>query len=944
MYYLLPKGKLLVLLLIGTQLTGWGQYPLFQAFTTTEGLPSNEVYDAMEDEEGRLWFTTDRGIACFDSYTFQLFSTENGLAFNTNFQFFKEDSNTFWVNGFDGSLSFYDGRAFRPFAFNSTIQTQLSPGNWIEVLQADTAWLYLTVVQTQRFFAVHKKNGSIRPLPHNFPNLQRIPYLRNQNKNGTGFTFYYTPQSTSDERVLNLLLQGSDSLASSSKSWLKKVLNAHSHSPKRLLDLSMDNESRIWIGTDQGLCMQPLADTSRAKWVFHGTGISSILHDREGNTWLTTIGRGVRLIRSAHLEGIVRLEKYAIQQLEPQEHQLLFVAQPQELLALHHVDSLFSLSLTDLPSQNALQAIQANRIQQALSASRLPKRFHWTWQGKGLSIGSRSLKIFTDSLFNQSDTSIKINPRALLPDSTALWVGTRKGLLHCQTEEGSNKLKVVKQTLLGQRPYISDLCQSSRGRLFVGTLTQGIYYQSEAAFLRLQHPKLKGRFVNRLFLENDTTLWVASSEGLYRIGLQDTAPLRIDSVAIFSIENGFPDSYILDLCFWKDYLWVATNKGVVRFRPQQQRMQAPAPRLMLHHVVVGKDTLHPTADNYFELPHYQNDLRIHYTGITHHKPPKGQHSYRFRLAEGEAAYKAWSFTNERLVQWTNLKPGGYRFELQCQNFFGVWCPVKTVRFSIQPHYSQTTLFKVAMVVIAALLLIGLSYWSIRHIRRLATQGVLLQKAELAILKTQMNPHFIFNSLNAVQSYITKGKSAEAHRFLGNFAKLIRESLSFSRQRGISIQKEMDFLSNYLQLEQVRYRQSFSFQIDCHPAVDRHCLLPPMMVQPLAENAIKHALRELPNTGLLTIYFAPGPGADTVLIRVSDNGRGFPKTEFEQLFSATSQRSVGLKILTERLHYLNTFLRSSIAQLQWVPAKAPFGTSFELIVPKMPRHDTTRLHH
>lgn len=915
--------------------------PSYENLTTANGLPSNEVYEVFEDLNGYLWFTTDRGIARYDSYHFSLYSTENGLAFNTNFKFLSDTNGTFWANGYDGSLTYWNGEYFEAFPFNQKIQSLLLSKEWIEPFHLDSAWIYCAIVSRNQYLAVHKKSGEIKNLPANYLQKHNLLQLSSDFQYGNLHEVFLPRLNTENQRLYSYYSKNQDATAQHEKRIELKDLKSLAPAGTRLLDVAIDQHQRMWLATNQGLYLQNLHEPESGRWLFKGISISSIFEDHEGNTWLTTIGHGVFLIRSVEIELVFQNTDKNVNQLEPKQDQLLLLTQQNEVLALDSQLQIQPYAGVFKPLLSTADKLQDNRVQTIVDHPDSAHTFYWRCANNyPISLSFVYFRVFSDTFYSEVDTFIFINQKAALIDpEKEIWLGTKKGLAHGLVTKSGVHFSLIESGSLGSSTRINALCESTTGQLFVGTLGQGVFYQQGEEFIQLVHPQMKSLFVNQMLLENDSTLWVATNHGLNRIRFRtDGGRFVLVSAIGFSRESGLPDSYVLDLCLWQGHFWLATSAGVSRFASDVLTKVETPPRLLLSSIQVGEVPMNLDDPKLMQLAHTQSDVRFEYTGITNFKPTNGNFSYRFRLRKRSANTK-WTYTNQRVLQFTNLDPASYHFEVQCQNMHGVWSEFLVVPFKISPHFSQTAWFQALMLFLSFLLIGGVSFLRVRSIKSRIAQKVLLQEAELAVLKTQMNPHFIFNSLNAVQNFILKGKALEANTFLGNFAALIRDSLGFSRQKSIPIQQEIDFLTNYLTLEQVRYRQSFSFEIECDPSVDSAWHIPPMMVQPLAENAVKHAFRGLDRPGVLKVYMVESFNRETLTIRISDNGKGLSQSDFDQTTISNSHRSVGLKILRERLHYFNTIFPLSKGRLQWLPNNEQQGTTIELIVPIIsPKND------
>lgn len=182
----------------------------------------------------------------------------------------------------------------------------------------------------------------------------------------------------------------------------------------------------------------------------------------------------------------------------------------------------------------------------------------------------------------------------------------------------------------------------------------------------------------------------------------------------------------------------------------------------------------------------------------------------------------------------------------------------------------------------------------------------LATSQLTALRAQMNPHFIFNALNSVQQYILQGNVDEANKYLSKFSRLQREILNNSDQQFITLEKEKEMLELYLQLEQLRFNDSFSYEIVFDSNIDLdEAVVPPMIIQPFVENAIWHGL--MPKQGSKKVSIEFKPLTDTVLsCTITDNGIGREAAAaIKQIKGDTKHKSKGLSLAYERLRILES---------------------------------------
>jgi LytS/YehU family sensor histidine kinase len=180
--------------------------------------------------------------------------------------------------------------------------------------------------------------------------------------------------------------------------------------------------------------------------------------------------------------------------------------------------------------------------------------------------------------------------------------------------------------------------------------------------------------------------------------------------------------------------------------------------------------------------------------------------------------------------------------------------------------------------------------------------------EQKTLLLQMNPHFIFNALTAIQMVVYQDNSAQAGKYISRFSKLMRLILENSRQEYISLQKEIQTLEYYFQLQQLRFAHTFDYQIYVDPQIDTTLVaIPPMFAQPLIENSMEHGLLHRHEQGQVHVrYLRQG---DQILMEVEDNGVGRSQAAKQQ--RPETHTSLATQITQERLAILNRTQRRKV---------------------------------
>jgi sensor histidine kinase YesM len=175
--------------------------------------------------------------------------------------------------------------------------------------------------------------------------------------------------------------------------------------------------------------------------------------------------------------------------------------------------------------------------------------------------------------------------------------------------------------------------------------------------------------------------------------------------------------------------------------------------------------------------------------------------------------------------------------------------------------------------------------------------------EMQALRAQMNPHFIFNCLSSINRFILKNESKTASNYLTRFSRLIRMVLINSTKQMITLEDDLQMLRLYLEMEQMRFKDAFEFSITYQNVIDDdNIFIPPLLIQPFCENAIWHGLMHRDGPGKLEINL--GLENNILHCTITDNGVGREKAEEIKSKSAEKEKSLGLKITTDRLALLN----------------------------------------
>lgn len=194
-----------------------------------------------------------------------------------------------------------------------------------------------------------------------------------------------------------------------------------------------------------------------------------------------------------------------------------------------------------------------------------------------------------------------------------------------------------------------------------------------------------------------------------------------------------------------------------------------------------------------------------------------------------------------------------------------------------------------------------------------------------LLRSQMNPHFLYNALSSIQHYMYANDSEKAGDFLSSFARLSRGILEYSQVETISLEKELKWLKDYVNLQQLRFENEVDFSLNIDETIDNYnTQVPPMLVQPFIENAFEHGFRNIERKGKLEVVYKKNN--ESIIIQITDNGRGFDKNEQVN----KNHVSQAIKITQERLDLLNKGKNKKV-QIK-VLSEIGIGTTISFVIP------------
>jgi sensor histidine kinase YesM len=249
--------------------------------------------------------------------------------------------------------------------------------------------------------------------------------------------------------------------------------------------------------------------------------------------------------------------------------------------------------------------------------------------------------------------------------------------------------------------------------------------------------------------------------------------------------------------------------------------------------------------------------------------------------------------------------------------------IQKEKLKYQRRYIILLIFLIALLFISLIMLVLKNRVQKKHNSYLALKS----------LRTQMNPHFIFNALNSINNFIVKNDEINANKYLARFSKLMRRILNISELDFIPLEQEIEILELYLQIEHMRFPDKFDYKFEIDEKLNTTDFdIPPMLIQPYIENAVWHGLRYKDKGGILKVEMKLE--SEILKVRIEDNGIGRAKSKELKTENQLNNKSKGIKNTQARLQILSKIYKSDISQKITDLNEDGSGTVVEIYIPNL----------
>ncbi|MEO1448541.1 MAG: histidine kinase [Bacteroidota bacterium] len=533
-------------------------------------------------------------------------------------------------------------------------------------------------------------------------------------------------------------------------------------------------------------------------------------------------------------------------------------------------------------------------------------------------VGNHGVTYKLDQVSKTAEIVTKGRTLEILEDTASgkVWLGNRRGLLVYTPEQGAQLYRDKSGGTFAYMVYA--LAQGSDGSIYVGTHGKGLWKIKGDSLERIDQKLSIQAHQYKEIIRDGAYLWCSTNTGLFKI---DPTLERAYKV---SLGGTMPTEELFGLAVDDSLLWVATSTGVTYFPKDIAIISEEAPPIFLETF----RAMNKKGERVFgrELPVGFDQIEIEFSSISYSE----KISYEFRV--GQDGF--WQPLAAPFLRLSSIAPGSHLYQVRAVRGNGVTSTSPLdIRFELRPPFWQNVWFLIpALGLLAFLVFLMIRSYFLNRLRRTELQAAMqneVERSRLAALRAQMNPHFTFNVLNAIQQFLLMGNARDAHVYLADFAKLIRASLDRSHDDLIPLFKEIAFLKTYVRLESLRFEERITVVWDIDPKLEHSIAhIPNMIIQPLIENAILHGLGNVREEGTLLIKVHL-EGEEGVRFFVMDNGIGIMQA---QLSGQGEHESKGTHLLAQRLEWIYQS-REHKADIQWLdlgkhPHAYPFLPAYE----------------
>lgn len=961
----------------------------YKNYITEHGLPSSEVYSVIQDSKGYIWGATDAGLFKYNNSIFKTFTTNDGTPDNTIFNLFEDKKGRVWMTGFNGKIGYYINDKFYIPTCAKKLSEHLQFGKKViysmYVDSTGVVWLgsakslikLLPKNNYDTFIEVKEYNDSVNTLilePEKGHIISSKVFSNKNNRNYlTEFKNQYSfdvqiktintdkifeivkPKKLNHQPVHRQLMLSDGRIAISYINDLYFISKngeiEKKEFDKTIISIYEDKSKNVWIGFSKGgVKCYALSNFNQALFEdLQNLSISGICVDYESSIWLSSLENGLFYSSGNSVKTEMQIPALQANIIETvnlndtvwvvnNKRDVFAIAKNKAITFVKNFESPTVSDLFNIYQNNRIKYVAgviSGRSNSNFEISKPLKLRSLDFSASALAFYPNSLnylglstthlvEVINDEIANQFDLPSR-GKCIYITHSNAVYIGTLNGL--CEFKNN----KFVELRLIDERygERIMDIKPLKSDVIAIGTRGKGVLIKFGNQLSQITTANgLVSDICNSITTGSKNDLWIATNKGISH-AYYNPSNYDIIGVTNYDFTNGLPSNEINRIALRGNEVWVATRKGLAVIDLDNRVFNSTRPKTYLTELYINDvkvDSVFPV-----ELEYNRNNLKFKIEVLSFKNTEKLK--FKYKLLGWSNVEKE---SNAEMIEFNNLSYGNYTFLVTGMNNNGI--PSETIKYSffIKKPFWLTWWFISLEVLVILLVMVLILSWRLKYIRKREQEKTLINKElaeyQMMALRAQMNPHFIFNAINSIQEYILKKNHHEAYSYLTKFSHLIRLVLNNANENSISLSRELETLKLYVDLEKLRFENSFTFELDVDEAVDMdNIIIPSMLIQPFVENAIWHGIMPLQNIrkGVIKVHVQKHNSGAYIIIE--DNGIGRKKSS--EINKTPGHKSLGMQLTKQRLDLLSKQLETDTSQMTVSDLvdeyNVPFGTRIEL---------------
>lgn len=916
------------------------QEPVLIHFSEKNGLPDKEFYHILEDNNGFIWFAADKGLFRFDGKDFKSYTNNKQRGLSV-FNLLEDASNRVWCNNISGQFFYIEDDELKlfidlsdrlkgelpNFIFNNNklfvfclrkvYEVNISTKEVKELIQSKhTIGTPFSIGQRVYFNNANtldyiNTDGSVNHLlDKNQPFVDANGITISQKKpvifkvQESTFLFDYRSDSYTffEFDISNQLFKKTKGL--------EAIKN-------EILLTAFENDNEIWFGTHSGVWVYEYKnDAFKLKNTFLSDyNITKILKDSEENYWFATKNNGVFAVPSIHIENhsIVENEKN-ITSLDKVNDSILAYGTANGNIGIYNYITQKN-SYVNIPSTYRVSSIKYLSQSHKLIISKDLNSYTFDFKrnkiDKNSEVNLQNVKSFTlvnnDLLYTTGSIAKLLKNSEPEGISQVITSNRRTYASHFHKKTAKTYIAYVDNLQAYDSLWNSKLIthnnqailgksfgETSNGIIWIGTFKNGL--------VGIKNDKVVHHFKLSNGLTSNKVNKIKGDAHLLWIALDNSLQLfntKTNTFKTLTKTDGIPTYDITGIEVIKNKVYFSSNIGLFSI-DKEKVFKDYTPEIYFTQVEVNENKTKLSKS--YQFAYDQNAIKIGFNVNGLYFNEKGLYKYRLKGFKDE-----WSITDSRtnFVNYNSLPAGNYTFQVKpiINNNDNHTIETKELRITIsKPIWEQWWFIALCSL---SILIVVVIYYKKKINKQEKDQVSQIEKinlekeviaSNLKALRSQMNPHFIFNSLNSIQDLVLREDTEASYDYIVLFANLIRNTLNYSNKDFIPLEKELEFLKVYLELEKLRFGDSFGFDIKC--SIEEKIEVPSLLIQPFIENALVHGLLHKSGQKHLSISFQ---FTDILLCTVIDNGIGRKKAKEIAERQGNTHESFALKAIKERLN-------------------------------------------